>query len=66
MVNLLREFPLSDLGDSMSEEKIKKVKGGYKATTKSGRELSKKPKSREDALKQLGAVEASKAERGDK
>ena len=25
MVNLLREFPLSDLGDSMSEEKIKKV-----------------------------------------
>ena len=55
-----------ELSEQEIDEKIKKVKGGYKATTKSGRELSKKPKSREDALKQLGAVEASKAERGDK
>ena len=39
---------------------IKKVEGGYKATTESGRPLSKVPKSREAALAQLRAVEASK------
>lgn len=39
---------------------IVKTKGGYKATTKSGRPLSKKAKSRRDALKQLRAVEANK------
>ena len=45
---------------------IKKVKGGYKATSKSGRPLSKRPKTKTEALKQLRAVEASKARRGKK
>ena len=39
---------------------IKKVKGGYKAATKGGRPLSKKPKTKSGARKQLRAVEASK------
>jgi hypothetical protein len=43
---------------------IRKVRGGYKATSKAGRPLSKRPKSKAGALKQLAAVEASKRRRG--
>ena len=44
----------------MMPERIEKTEAGYFATTKSGRRLSKRPKSKRAALKQLAAVEISK------
>jgi hypothetical protein len=42
---------------------IKKVGSKYYATSKSGRRLSKKPKTKKAAMKQLAAVEISKQKR---
>ena len=41
-------------------ERIEKTEAGYFATTETGRRLSKHPKSKRAALKQLAAVEISK------
>ena len=44
------------------DEKIEKTKGGkYYATSKSGRRLSKEPKTKKAALDQLAAVKANQA-----
>ena len=40
---------------------LKKTKGGWKATSSKGRPLSKKPKTKSAAIKQVIAVEYSKA-----
>jgi hypothetical protein len=42
---------------------LKKVKGGYKAASSSGRPLSKKAKTKKGAMKQIAAVEISKKKR---
>jgi len=44
----------------MMGERIEKTEAGYFATTETGRRLSKTPKSKKAALKQLAAVEISK------
>ena len=44
----------------MIPERIEKTEAGYFATTETGRRLSKKPKNKKAALKQLAAVEISK------
>lgn len=42
---------------------MKKVKGGYKAASSSGRPLSKAVKTKKGAQKQLAAVEIAKRKR---
>lgn len=57
------QFIPADFKDQLKQmmpERIEKTKAGYFATTKSGRRLSKRPKSKRAALKQLAAVEISK------
>jgi hypothetical protein len=57
------QFIPADFKDQLKQmmpERIEKTEAGYFATTKSGRRLSKRPKSKRAALKQLAAVEISK------
>ena len=62
-LNSARDYFL--VSGEVMEEKLEKVEDGWYVTSKSGKRLSKKPhKTKKAALAQLGAVEASKARRG--